>query len=102
MFRKLLIVTALVSVLLAGLGVAFAANPGTQGQPSQSCQATTSSTPPSPQATSAPGAPFNTDGVSGGMYANGPGTGGPNGHVTNPTAVSQYDVACFQASQTHP
>ena len=58
-------------------------------------------TPPSPQATSAPGAPFNPDGVSGGVYADGPGST-PNGHVTNPTAVSQYDVACFEASQTHP
>jgi hypothetical protein len=99
-FRKLLIVTALVSVLLVGLGVAFAANPPGPGQPGQSCQAKTTSTLPSTQSGSAPGSPFNTNGVSGGVYAN-PGTL-PNGNATNPKAVSQYDVACFQNSQPHP
>ena len=99
MFRKLLIVTAIVSVLLVGLGVAFAANPPGPGPTGQSCQAPTT-TPPSTQAQSAPGAPLNTNGVSGGVYANGPGS--TNVAITNTTAVSQYDVACFQNSQPHP
>ena len=39
MVRKLLVVTTMVSVLLlfGFVGVALAANPGTHGQPSQSC-----------------------------------------------------------------
>jgi hypothetical protein len=89
--RKLLLVTALVSILLIGIGVAIAASPGTQGQPGESCQTTT--VPPSPQATSAPGSPFNASGMSGSVYANGTASGRPND-----TATSQYDVACFQAT----
>jgi hypothetical protein len=96
MLRKLLLVTAIVCVVMIGFTTtAFANNPGTQGQPGQSCQVTT--TPPSTQAASARGAPFNPNGVSGGVYANGPGST-PNGNVSNPRAVSQYDVACFQAT----
>jgi hypothetical protein len=83
---RTLIVTAIVSVLLAVFtGIAPAKNPGTQGQPSQSCEVTT--TTPG-QASSAPGSAFNPDGVSGGVYA--------DGQHSNPKAVSQYDVACFQ------
>src|SRR5262249_28773843 len=76
-------------------------------QPSQSCQSQPS-TPGGAATTSSPGAPFNGNVVSGGVYANGPGTGGPGtatgtGHITNPTAVSQYDVAGFQGVQPgHP
>jgi hypothetical protein len=106
--RKLLIMIAVLSVALTALsGIALAANPGTQGQPGQSCQSQPS-TPGGAATTSSQGAPFNQNGVSGGVYANGPQTGGPGtatgtGHITNPTAVSQYDVACFQVSQPgHP
>ncbi len=100
MVRKLLIAAAIVSVALIGFAaIAFADNPPGPGQPGQSCSVTT--TPPSTQATAGHGSPFNAGGVSGGVYANGPGST-PNGSVTNPKAVSQYDVACFQATQTHP
>jgi hypothetical protein len=96
--RKLGLLITIFSVLLVGVGVASATNPPGPGQPGQSCQVTT--TPPSTQATTAPGAPFNPNGVSGGVYANGPGST-PNGSVSNPKAVSQYDVACFQATSHH-
>ena len=102
--RKLLAVAALVSVLLLVLaGIALADSTGNQGQPSQSCQdPATSTTPGNAGNPNNTGSPFSPNGTSGGVYANGFGTGGPNGHITNPTAVSQYDVACFQNSQPHP
>jgi hypothetical protein len=104
--RKLHFGIAVLAVFLfVAVGIATAANPGTQGQPGQSCQNPATSTTPG-NAANAQGSPFNPNGVSGGVYANGPGTGGPGtatgtGHITNPTAVSQYDVACFQNSQPH-
>jgi hypothetical protein len=69
---------------------AFAASPGTQGQPSQSCQdffATGALVPSG----------FNTHGfndIATNMYA-----GSQPQNSVNPKAVSQYDVACFQAAQ---
>jgi len=102
--RKFLVVTTMACVLLFGLvGIAFADSTGNQGQPSQSCEdPATSTTPGNAGNPSNTGSPFSPNGTSGGVYANGPGTGGPNGAITNPTAVSQYDVACFQNSQPHP
>jgi len=107
--RKRLAVAVVGALLLFSVaGTALATNTGTPGQPGQSCQdlatATGSSVTPgnagNPNNT---GSPFSPNGGSGSVYANGPGTGGPNvpGHITNPTAVSQYDVACFQNSQPH-
>jgi hypothetical protein len=114
--RKLLVtVTILGVVALSVTGIALAADPHSiangnpTGQPSQSCGSATALSNPGGLVTqSNPGAPFlNSNGVSGGVYANGPGTGGPGtatgtGHITNSNAVSQYDVACYQVSQTHP
>jgi len=78
-------------LLVVPLVVVFAASPGTQGQPNQSCQAQ----PMTPgHAASAPGSAFNTSGIAGTKYA---GTQPQNSN--NPMAVSQYDVACFQVSQ---
>jgi hypothetical protein len=67
---------------------ALAADPGTNGQPSQSCQA---------QPSSPPG--FNTSGFANAEshYA-----GSQPQNSNNPNSVSQYDVACFQVSQPHP
>jgi hypothetical protein len=82
----------LMAILLVPLGTAFAANtPGVSGQPNQSCQAA-GVTPG--HAASAPGSAFNPNGVAGTVYA---GTQPQNSK--NPKSVSQYDVACFQASQ---
>ncbi len=72
---------------------AFAASPGTQGQPNQSCQVTTV-TPGS--AASAPGSAFNTSGTAQFVYA-----GQQPQNSGNPMAVSQYDVACFQNTVHH-
>jgi hypothetical protein len=80
-------------VLALPLSTVFAASPGTQGQPNQSCQAQPS-TPGN--SASAPGSAFNPDGKAGTVYA---GTQPQNSN--NPMSVSQYDVACFQVS-TNP
>ena len=82
--RKLLIVTAIVSVLLVGLvGIASAANPPGKGQPGQTCGSQTApNTPGKGKSANSPGSPF-VGGVSDGKYN---------------VAESQYDVACFQVS----
>jgi len=78
-------------VLALPFATVYAASPGTQGQPNQSCQAQPS-TPGN--SASAPGSAFNPDGKAGTVYA---GTQPQNSN--NPMSVSQYDVACFQVSQ---
>jgi len=115
--RKLLVTLVILGVCVFSVAAtALAAdphstptNPNPTGQPSQSCQnQSTSTTPGNASNPNNTGAPFSPNGTSGGVYANGPGTGGPGtangtGHITNSTAVSQYDVACFQNSQPgHP
>jgi hypothetical protein len=86
LLRKLLAATAIVSVLLLGLaGIAFAVNPGTQGQPSKECLESGATQEPG-NAANSPGAPFNeVSGIAGSKYS--------------PT--SQYDVACFQVTSNH-
>jgi hypothetical protein len=97
------VVSACASIVLALVLTlpAFAASPhtsGATGQPNQSCQAQ----PSSPgHAANAPGSAFNPASVSDGVYA-GTGhaagqSGNPNAN-SNPNAVAQYDVACFQVS----
>jgi hypothetical protein len=86
--RRSLILTAIVSVLLAGIaGTSGAANPPGQGQPGQTCGiGSAPNTPGGGNSANSPGSPF-TGGVSDGKYN---------------AAESQYDVACFQVSQSHP
>ena len=89
MLSKLLAATAIVTVLSLGLvAIAFAANPGTQGPPTQSCGSTTApNTPGGGNSVNSPGSPFQ-GGVSDSHYN---------------VAKSQYDVACFQNSPPqHP
>lgn len=99
MFRKLLLVTAMICVLSLGVvGIALADSTGNRGQPNQNCDAQTSA-PGGGNSSQSTGSPFN-GGSSGNVYAN-PGVtpkGGPNAGDSNPNAVSQYDVACFQVS----
>jgi hypothetical protein len=84
-----LFVAVFIAVVALVLGVAPAlANPtGTQGQPNQSCEDQPSTTPG-----------FGTGGFANAEehYA-GEGPGSTNANSTS--AVSQYDVACFQVSQ---
>ncbi len=78
---------------LAGAAPALGVSPGTQGQPNQSCQA---------ESTGPPGI-FSMDNgfanIAVNVYAGTPGT--PSYLNGNPTAVSQYDVACFEVSNSH-
>ena len=102
LFGLVAFVAALASVMVAP---GLAASPGTNGQPSQSCLSSTAPMEPG-HAASAPGSAFNepsptnpAGGVAGQMYAG-------NGQTTltpanQDKAVSQYDVACFQVSQSH-
>ncbi len=97
MVRKLLLVIAALAcaVLVSFAGAAFAADPGTQGQPNQSCEEQPSM-PGGGNSANSPGSAF-VGGVSDGMYA-----GSQPQNSNNPNSVSQYDVACFQVSQPHP
>jgi hypothetical protein len=85
---------------LAATGTAAAAtNPSGTGQPSQTCLSSTAPTEPG-NAASAPGSAFNetTPGTAGTVYA-GNGVSGTTANSGN--AVSQYDIACYQVSQSH-
>lgn len=94
--KRFIIIGAFLIVFVAGFVAVsgartFAANPGTQGQPSQSCQAFFGTgTPLVPNG-------FNTNGfaTAAANYA-----GSQQQNSNNPHSVSQYDVACFQHS-TH-
>ena len=77
----------------------FAASPGTQGQPGQTCLSSTAPNEPG-QAASAPGSAFNENGGTAGSVYAGNGVSATTANSAN--AVSQYDVACFQVSQPHP
>jgi hypothetical protein len=90
--KRLIALAACLGALCAA-GGALAANPGTQGQPGQSCQAEPSGPPGLVSTTNG----FATKAVN--VYAGAPGT---ESAEANPKAVSQYDVACFQVSQPHP
>jgi len=91
--KRFIVISAILVILVAGLAVssftrAFAANPGTQGQPNQNCETIF------PSGTSVPNG-FNTNGfaTAGAVYA-----GSQPQNSVNPKSVSQYDVACFQNS----
>jgi hypothetical protein len=85
------LVTAGTVLALGGVSAtgALAADPGTQGQPSQSCQSVF------PSGTFTPNG-FNTAGFN---HATTVYAGSQPQNSNNPNSVSQYDVACFQTSQ---
>ena len=95
--RRSVLVALIIAFFSLGLASpALADNPhqpGTTGQPSQSCQDLGLTTPGN--SANSPGSPFNEPG-SGNNPSNPGGIGGQN---YSPT--SQYDVACFQQSQHH-
>jgi hypothetical protein len=94
--KRLITSGILVAALVGSTATAaFAANPGTQGQPNQSCGSATAPMTPG-NSSSAPGSAFNPDGHAGTVYA-----GQQPQNSQNPNSVAQYDVACFQVSQ-HP
>src|SRR5438309_5623570 len=96
--KKLMVLAATVFALAAA--PAFGArNPSTTGQPSQTCLSSTAPAEPG-NAASAPGSAFNetTPGTAGTVYA---GNGVSATTANSGNAVSQYDVACYQVSQSH-
>jgi hypothetical protein len=93
--KRFIVIGAILVILVAGLAVssftrAFAADPGTQGQPSKSCQDVFG-----------PGTPLVPNGFNTGGFANAEAhyAGSQPQNSNNPNSVSQYDVACFQAGQ---
>ena len=74
--------------------------PGQPGAPGTTCGSSNAGTTPG-SAASANGSPFNPSGQAGLVYAGNPGTASL-AHANSSHAVSQYDVACFQNSQSHP
>lgn len=91
----LLLLTAIIATVATILPMpsAMATDPGTQGQPNQSCQDFF------PGLLLPPG--FNTGGFgqAGSVYA---GSGQNTQTPANSNAVSQYDVACFQQATPPP
>ena len=79
---------AVAAALSIGTPTALAANPGTQGQPTQSCQDVFPTGPMTPNG-------FNTSGFA---HAEEVYAGSAPQNSNNPHSVSQYDVACFQTS----
>jgi hypothetical protein len=83
----------IVALAVAATPVLAARNPNGTGQPTQSCQA---------EPTGPPGLLSTTNGfatVAVNVYAGSPGT--PSLANGASAAVSQYDVACYQVSQSH-
>ncbi len=92
--KRFIVISAILVILVAGLAVSsftrvFAANPGTQGQPNQSCQSVF------PVASPLVPNGFNTGGFA---TADTHYAGSQPQNSNNPNSVSQYDVACFQNS----
>jgi hypothetical protein len=81
------------ALAVSGPAAAANPNPGSPGQPNQSCGSATAPNTPGNSA-SAPGSAFNPNGQAGSVYA-----GQQPQNSNNPHSVSQYDVACFQVSQ---
>jgi hypothetical protein len=94
--KKIIVAGLAAAWLVAGAGTAWAANPGTGGQPSQECLSSTAPSEPG-NSPSASGSAFNENGgIAGSVYA---GNGISAATAQSDAAVSQYDVACFQVSQ---
>src|SRR5262249_51147467 len=88
--RRFLVITGIAVTLSTVSSTALAASPGTQGHPSQSCQSFFGDNGPFTPAG------FNTAGFN---HATTVYAGAQPQNSSNPKSVSQYDVACFQASQ---
>ncbi len=86
----LVLLAAALFVALTFAPASFAANPGTTGQPSESCGSANASVEP---------AGFLTTGFTDAalLYA---GSGKSADHAASSNAVSQYDVACFQLTSS--
>ncbi len=88
--RPLIVSVCLALGMVVGAaGVAFAGNPSGSGQPNASCEDST----------------LQPNGFSSGGFATADlqyaGNGDPSLNANSDTAVSQYDVACYQISLHH-
>ncbi len=101
--KTIVYIMALVIVGLSVIGIVSANpspnGPGQPGAPNNTCGPSNPVTPGG--SSSSLGSPFNGSGVAGTVYAGNPGTASLE-HAKSPHAVSQYDIACFQVSQSHP
>jgi len=88
-------VLALILMTAGGVPAMAAGNPVGTGQPSQECGEEGATMRPGHSMT-APGSAFNPDGIAGTHYA-----GEQPQNSRNLHSVSQYDVACFQVTQSH-
>ena len=98
--KRLVGIAAALALFALPAASSLAGNPGTTGQPSQTCLESDSTALEPGHAASAPGSAFNESGpgVAGTMYA---GNGANLNTPANAHAVSQYDVACLQFTSAH-
>ena len=92
------------AVSLFGTAVASADTspngPGQPGAPGTTCGSSNAASAPANAVTTANASVFNGSGQASSVYAGNPGTASSmNANSTH--AVSQYDIACFQVSQSH-
>jgi hypothetical protein len=101
MRKSLAVILGVGAISLLGTAVASATpspnGPGQPGAPGFTCPSPPNGTTPG-NSVNANGSPFNPGGQAGAVYAGNPGTASLN-NSNSSLAVSQYDVACFQASQ---
>lgn len=88
------LLTAATALAVGGVSAtgALAASTGTPGQPTQSCQSAFPTGPLTPSG-------FNTSGFNHATSVYAATSGTHSAVANNSHTVSQYDVACFQASQ---
>ncbi len=102
--KTLVYIMALAIVGLSVVGIVSANpspnGPGQPGAPGTTCGSFNAVTTPG-GSISALGSAFNPNGVAGTVYAGNPDTASLL-HANSSHAVSQYDIACFQVSQSHP
>jgi hypothetical protein len=104
LYRKIIAVAVTLALALGLVGTALADTspngPGQPGAPGTTCLSPNAALTPG-NASSASGSAFNPNGTAGANYAGNPGTASL-AHANSSAAVSQYDIACFQVSQSHP
>ena len=102
--KRLIVKGSTVALLVAALAFPLASpafadqspnGPGQPGAPGTTCGSSDAMDTPG-GAAAAMGSPFNPNGTAGMHYAGNPGT--PSLANGSSTAISQYDIACFQVS----
>jgi hypothetical protein len=100
--RRLVAAMAVTGTLVAIPSVALATpspnGPGQPGAPRTTCGSPGATATPG-NSVNANGSPFNPNGQAGTVYAGNPGTAS-SAHANSSAAVSQYDIACFQVTQS--